>query len=600
MRTRVRTPPPGPRVYGDRELFARVLRVARPWWGRLIGLMLLSLLGTPLALLLPVPLKVVVDSVLGDASPPAWLAAVMPDTIAGDRSALLLAMAFALVLVTLLVRLQGLLEWMLSTWIGERLVLEFRSRLFAHLQRLSLRFHDARASADSVYRVQYDAAAVQHVLQSAVPLCSAAVRIVVMLVMIATIDLTMAAVALVVCPALLLLTGFFRGRLRKQWTAAKAVQSEAMAAVQESLGALRVVQAFGQEQRERDRWLGHADHGLRLQLRAVFAEGAFGVLLGLTTAVGTAAVLWIGAHEVMAGALTLGGMLLVMAWLAQLYEPLRDVGSKLADLQKSLASVERALVVLDEVPEVQEAPDARPLRVARGEVELRQVTFGYAAERPVLRGVSFTVPAGARVGIAGRTGSGKSSLVSLLPRLYDPQQGAVLLDGVDVREYRLADLRAQFAIVLQEPVLFRTSIAENIAYGRPGASMAEIEAAARAAAAHDFVMALPDGYATEVGERGARLSGGERQRLSLARAFLKDAPVLILDEPTSSVDVGTEAVILEAMQRLMQGRTTFVIAHRLATLQDCDRRLLLDGGTLREVDAGADLASLVADGGRTP
>jgi ATP-binding cassette subfamily B protein len=595
MRSRVRTPPPTPRVHGDRVLFARVLQLARPWWGRLVLLALLSLLATPLTLLLPVPLQIVVDSVLGGAPVSGWLRALLPDGVDGDRAALLLAMAVAVVLVTLLVRLQGLCEWMLSTWIGERLVLEVRGRLFAHLQRLSLRFHDARASADSIYRVQYDAAAVKHVLQSALPLGSAAVRIVVMLVMIAAVDTTMAAVALVVCPALLLLTRFFRGRLRRQWTAAKAVESRAMAAVQESLGAVRVVQVFGQERRERERWFGHADHGLRLQLRAIFAEGAFGVLLGITTAGGTAAVLWIGAREVMAGALTLGELLLVMAWLAQLYEPLRDVGTKVADLQKSLASVERALAVLDEVPEVQEAPNARPLRKARGEVELRDVTFGYAADRPVLRGVSFRIAAGSRVGIAGRTGSGKSSLVSLLPRLYDPQQGAVLLDGVDVREYRLADLRAQFAFVLQEPVLFQTSIAENIAYGRPGASMADIEAAARAAAAHEFIAALPDGYATEVGERGARLSGGERQRISLARAFLKDAPVLILDEPTSSVDVGTEAVILDALQRLMQGRTTFVIAHRLATLQDCDRRLFVDGGTLREVDAGADLASLVGD-----
>jgi ATP-binding cassette subfamily B protein len=588
------TPQPRDR-FSDVALFRRSFAQARPFWPLLGVLVALSLLATPLALLLPMPLKVTVDSVLGDVPLPGWLDAVLPTSVAGDKGTLLLVMAFAVVAVTIAVRLQGLLEWMLSTWIGERLVLSFRGRLFGHIQNLSLGFHDARGTADSTYRVQYDAAAIQHVLQSSLPLISALVRIVAMVVVIAWIDTTLAIVALTICPALFLLTQHYRKKLRKQWSDVKAVESQAMSVVQESLGALRVVQAFGQEERERQRWYGHAHRSLLAHLRVIFAEGTFGLLIGIVTAGGTAAVLYFGVRHVMDGVLTLGALLLVMAYLAQLYEPLRDVGSRIGDLQKSLASAERAFRVLDEVPEVADRPDARGIERARGEIEFRGVSFAYGETREVLRDVSFHVAPGMRVGIAGRTGSGKTTLMSLLPRFFDPRRGAVWLDGIDLRDLKLADLRRQFSIVLQEPVLFSTTIAENIAYGRPGASREAIEAAARAAAAHEFILALPDGYETQVGERGSRLSGGERQRISLARAFLKDAPVLILDEPTSSVDVVTESAILEAMERLMHGRTTFVIAHRLATLSTCDLRLFVDGGRVRELPSGGEVAGVVLD-----
>jgi ATP-binding cassette subfamily B protein len=267
-----------------------------------------------------------------------------------------------------------------------------------------------------------------------------------------------------------------------------------------------------------------------------------------------------------------------MSYLALLYTPLQTVSKSAASLQGSLVSAERAFALLDAAPEVVEKPDARPLVRARGDVAFENVSFAYNADRAALREISFQIAAGSRVGIAGTTGAGKSTLVSLLLRLYDPNGGRILLDGVDLRDFKLRDLRNQFAIVLQEPVLFSSNIAENIAYAKPEAADLEIIAAARAANAHDFISRLPQGYQTEVGERGVQLSGGERQRISLARAFLKDAAILILDEPTSSVDVKTEAVILEAMERLMQGRTTFMIAHRLSTLDICDVRLELEQG----------------------
>jgi len=254
-----------------------------------------------------------------------------------------------------------------------------------------------------------------------------------------------------------------------------------------------------------------------------------------------------------------------------------------ADLQSGLASAERAFALFDESPEVEDLAHGRRLGRCRGAVEFRNVSFAYDESHPVLRDVSFAIEPGTRLGIAGPTGAGKTTLVSLITRFYDPVAGHVLLDGVDLREYRLADLRRQFAIVLQEPVLFSTTIGENIAYSNPDAEPSAIVTAAQAANAHDFITALPEGYATPVGDRGMLLSGGERQRIALARAFLKDAPLLILDEPTSSVDVTTEAAIMDAMERLMQGRTTFMIAHRLSTLDICDARLELEGG--RIVDA---------------
>jgi ATP-binding cassette subfamily B protein len=284
---------------------------------------------------------------------------------------------------------------------------------------------------------------------------------------------------------------------------------------------------------------------------------------------------------VQAGRLTLGELLLVISYLAQLYGPLKTISQQLATLQSSLAGAARAFELLDEVPDVVERQHARPVSRAAGSFELQEVSFSYDGRTDVLRQVSLRLPAGTSLGIAGRTGSGKTTLINLLMRFNDPSAGRILLDGVDLRNYRLPDLRNQFTIVLQDPVLFSTSIVENIAYARPDAQFEEIVDAAKAANAHEFITALPDGYDTPVGERGMRLSGGERQRISLARAFLKDAPILVLDEPTSSVDVVTERLIMEAMRRLMPGRTTIMIAHRLSTLDTCDVVIELDHGALR-------------------
>jgi ATP-binding cassette subfamily B protein len=573
---------PTARVYRDLEIYRRLLEQARPYWTHIGGVLVVSLLAAPLALLAPVPLKLAIDCVLGSQAPPPILEALLPEAVTGSDLALLLAIAALVVLIQSLAQVQKVADSMLRAYTGEKLQLDFRAQLLRRLQQLSLAYHDSRGTADAGYRVQYDALAIRTIaVDGIIPFLTAGFTVVGMLYVTARIDPLLALVTMVVTPLLGLLTWNYRRRLRARHREVKRLESSALGVVQETLTALRVVKAFGQEEREEARFVGLSADGMRARLRVAFIDGMFGVLVGVVTAVGTGAVLFIGIRQVQSGAMTLGDLMIVMAYLAQLYEPMTTISKKVTSLQSGFASAERVFSVLDAAPEVEERPHAQPLARATGAVEFRDVSFAYEPGQPVLQRVSFAVARGARVGIEGATGAGKTTLMSLLMRFYDPTSGAILLGGVDLRDYRLADVRSQFAIVLQEPVLFSTSIAENIAYARPGASSDDIVQAARAAHAHEFVTTLPAGYDTAVGERGMRLSGGERQRISLARAFLKDAPILILDEPTSSVDVRTESLIFDALDRLMEGRTTFVIAHRLSTLDVCDVRVVVEGRRVR-------------------
>ena len=570
-----------PRRYSDVEIYRRLLKQARPLAPLLGGLFLLQILATPLTLLTPLPLKIAVDHVIGDLPLPWFLDLVTPASVAASKGAILLLAVGLIVAITILLQAQNVANHMGESYLSEKLVLSFRSRLFRHAQRLSLLYHDRKGTSDSIYRIQYDAPAIEWILVHGIaPFLISGCTVVGMVYIIARINVQLALVALTVMPVLFALAEYYRRRVRTRWRELQAVQSATMSVLEETLGAIRVVKAFGQEERQQTEYLDKANLGVRRHVYLSFLDSGFGAIVGIAVACGTAAALFIGVQHVQSGAMTLGQLLLVMAYIAQLYGPMKTISGQIGKMQSSMSSAERAFTLLDETPDVEDRPDGQTLTKAVGEIELRDVSFSYEPETVVLHRVSFRVRPGSRVGIIGTTGAGKTTLVSLLTRFYDPTSGQVLLDGLDLREYRLADLRNQFAIVLQEPVLFSNSIGENIAYARPGASEEEIVAAAKAANAHDFISALPDGYQTLVGQRGARLSGGERQRISLARAFLKDAPILVLDEPTSSVDVRTEGVIMEAMEKLMHGRTTFMIAHRLSTLEKCDMRLHLEMGEL--------------------
>jgi ATP-binding cassette subfamily B protein len=575
----------------DREREAPSLRgpllnQLAPYWPQLLLCFMVDLVQVPLALLMPLPLKLAVDSVIGSRPLPGLLAALIPTT-AHSGLALLALVAVFLVSVALLAQLQILASTVLRTRLGERLVLELRARLFEHAQRVSLGYHDDRGTADSNYRIQYDAVAIQYVtVDGILPALSAAFTLGAMLYVTARIDPQLAVVALVIVPVLFVLLWSWRRRLRRQAREVKRQESLALSVVQEVLTSLRVVKAFGQEAREERRFFGHARAGARARVRLTLVEAIYGVLVGVTAAAGTAAALFVGIYHVRSGLLTLGELLLLMGYLAQLYEPIRTTSRKAGSLQTHLASLERVFALLEEPHDVAEAADPVAMERAVGTIAFEDVSFGYGGAS-VLERVSFHVAAGARVGIAGMSGTGKTTLVNLLTRFFDPSQGQVLLDGVDLRTYRLRDLRAQFAIVLQDPVLFSATIAENIAYARPSANHYEIVAAAQAAGADDFITSLPMSYQTSVGERGVRLSGGERQRIALARAFLKDAPILILDEPTSSIDVKTETAILQSMDRLMDGRTAFIVTHRASALRGCDAVLRVKGGRVIHVRSAA-------------
>jgi ATP-binding cassette subfamily B protein len=555
-------------------IYKQIVRRARPYWLHLIGVLALSMLSTPLGLLGPLPLKIVVDSAIGSHPLPSFLGMLTRDAVKTFSGTVLFAVVL-LIGITLLSQFQELLTNWLATCTGERLVLDFRTRLFHHVQRLSLSYHDIKGTADSIYRIQSDAMALQYLtIDGLIPFVSACFSLLGMIWVAASIDWQLALIAMAISPFLFLLSKSYRPLFRVQSREVRKLESSALSIIQEVLSSLRVVKAFGREDHEAERYVSHSQKGMRARIHLALFESGYGVMVGLITTTGTAAVLWVGARHVRAGTLTLGSLLLVMAYIGQLYDPLKTIGRKAGSLQGHLVGVQRALHLLELAPDVVDRPDARRLDKTHGNIEYRDVSFGYRSQRPILRNVSFEVPSGAHVGIIGRTGSGKTTLMNLLSRFYDPDEGQILLDGVDLRDYKLEDLRNQFAIVLQEPVLFSTTIEENIGYARPGASNEEIIQAAKLANAHDFIVALPDGYHTMVGERGMQLSGGERQRISLARAFLKDAPILILDEPTSSVDVKTEAKIVEAMARLMRNRTTFMIAHRVSTLDGC--QILLD------------------------
>ncbi len=584
------------KTYSDWVLLRRLFLQARRFWPHLVLLLGLSLLAAPLALLLPVPLKMAVDNVLGSEPLPHLLANLLPDGVADDKIMLTLVMGALLVVFTFLVYFRSMLDWLLMTYTGEKMLLSFRSHIMNHLQKLSFIYHDTKGTADSIYRVQYDTYCIQQITMGSLkPLITSLFMIISILFILFRLDWQIALVAMGVSPILFFLTWYYQDRMRDSWTTLKQQESKALSIVQELLTSIRTIKAFGQENREQNRFVTQSMRSLKQHMHVSWLGAGFNLIIGSVIAIGSATILVLGVHHVIHQTLSIGQLLLIMAYLTELFTPLQEISKTIADLQSSFSSAQRVFSLLDEAPSVVEKAHAEALAVAEGHIEFKNVSFSYEGDKRALQQVSFRIHSGQKVGISGPTGAGKSTLISLLMRFYDPTEGAIFLDGTNMRDYRLKDLRNQFAIVLQEPVLFATSIAANIAYADPSASEEQIIAAAKAAHAHEFISRLPQGYETNVGERGMKLSGGERQRLTLARAFLKNAPIMIFDEPTSSVDSQTEALIMDAMERLMKDRTTIMIAHRMSTLASCDVQLRIENGQLRTVDPAGFMSA--AEGG---
>ncbi len=539
-------------------------------------------------LLKPWPLQIVVDSVLGDR-PAAW------PVLRSLTAAALLATAAAALIVIYAV-LGALAVWNNYTTIsiGQGMVNDLRSRLYAHLQRLSLSFHARAGVGDLIYRVTADTYAIQTLAMNGLfPVLSASLLLGGMVVVMLRLDPLLTAVACAVAPLLLVGILLVNRRISAAATEMRERESEVYQIVQRNLAAIKVVQAFSREAVEHRRFLAGSRASLHSGLRLYTLQTAYGSATNVLIAAGTAAVLWVGAHQVWSGRLSVGEVIVFVSYLASLYAPINSLVQTYGLVQGAKAGVVRVFSVLDAAPAVRDG-HAVLHKPVRGEVEFRHVGFTYPDGAAALRGVDLRVAAGERLAIVGATGAGKSTLVSLVARFYDATDGAVLVDGADVRELRTDDLRRQISMVLQPPIVFPMTIHDNIAYGRPDATRAEVEAAAQAAQADDFIARLPYGYETILGEQGATLSEGERQRLSIARALLRQAPILILDEPTSSVDVTTEARIMEGIERLVAGRTTFVIAHRLSTIRKADRIIVLERGAI--IEEGT-LTELLARGG---
>jgi ATP-binding cassette subfamily B protein len=565
-------------------VYRRAFKEVRPFWPHLGVILILGLAATPIALLTPLPLKIIVDGVLGQQPLPAQLARMLPDGLrSGPEAILQAAIGLAVVLVLVTVAHRNA-EWLVREWVAERMVKLFRARLFRHALQLATLGQDSRTLQDLAFRIGNDAPALQWTaIYGFIPVIVSLTSLAGTLWVTAGINSTLALLALASAVPAIWLINFNQNRMRGGWHAVKEEESAAQAIVQETLGAVRLVTTFGQEQREYERFVDQARSAVRARLRVLSRQGLLGAALTLSTSLGAIVILYIGVRDVQAKLMTVGDLLLIVAYIAQLYEPLQAIGSHITGQQQAIASAERAFSMLDQKPTVLDT-GTRALERAQGGIALEHVSFAYPGGAPLFQDVSLAIPAGTRVGIVGRTGAGKSTVLSLLLRLHDPVSGSIRLDGVDLRDYRLGDLRRQFAVLWQDPVLFSTTIADNIAYARPGASMEDIVAAAKAAQAHDFIVQLPQGYATRVGDRGERLSGGERQRIALARAFLKDAPVLVLDEPTSALDAETEDALVESLERLMQGRTVLMIAHRTGTLRDCDLILRVGSGRIEVED----------------
>ena len=566
------------------SIYRRVLRYYRPFWGQTVFGLVLTLCGIGLNLLKPWPFKIIVDDFLRANG-----------AARNDWRLWIPLLCVALVVIQLF---WGIINWItnyLFVKIGLQALLKLRTDLYSYLQSLSLKYHDMHRSSDSSFRVAYDSQSIQTIYNKGFTnIFGSTITLAGTFLIMVRLDWQLTLLSLAIVPPVVGAIYFFAHRIRRESTFIQERESAILAQVQEGLSSIRMVHAFGREEFEVGQFHQQASQSLQANLRLTLTNVNSALVISTLIVVGTAAMYYVGTLHVLADTLTLGSLLVFSAYLLMLYQPLESLTYTAWAMEGATAGAKRCFEVLDRQDDVVDSPKAIAISSARGSIEFQNVSFAYAQDRHVLDNLDLTISPNQIVALVGGTGAGKSTLLSLVPRFYDPTSGSVMLDGCDLREITKKSLRAQIAIVLQDTLLFSTSVRENIAYGRPDATEEEIVDAARRAQADEFIRQMPNGYQSAVGERGGHLSVGQRQRLGIARAFLKNAPVLLLDEPTSALDPATESAIMDTIKDLMRGRTTLIATHRLATVHNVDQIIVLEHGHIVEQGRGSEL---VARGG---
>jgi ABC-type multidrug transport system fused ATPase/permease subunit len=581
----------------ERELTRLVLQLVRPYRGWLAIVFIAMLAEIAMSLAAPWPLKLVLDDALVHHKLPDWLAWAHDYGIGRNTLGVALFAGLSTLLIALIAAIATYVDNYYTTSVGQWVANDLRIRMWEHLHRLSLRFYDNAKTGALMSTITSDVSTVQSFASSStLGIVVDLVTIVFMLGLMFWLDWDFTLIAICVTPFLLLFVVRFKKAVKEVTRTVRARQSEVVAVVQEGLGSMRAVKAFGRQDLEVAHMEAASHATVEAALKARQIKSLLSPVVSVVVALCTGIVLWKGTSLIVAGTMTAGALTVYLAYLTKFFKPVKDLASMTSVIAQTTVALERIQKILSADDVIPERADATDPGRAKGAITVEHVAFGYGDgdEAEVLRDVTFAIEPGQVVGVVGPTGCGKSTVLSLIPRFYDPTAGRVLIDGTDVTTYKLAALRAQVGFVLQETVLFRGTIRENIAYGRPGASDAEVIAAAKLANADEFITRMPHGYDSAVGERGDTLSGGQRQRIGIARAVIRDSPIMILDEPTAALDTESERLVIEGLERLMKGRTVIMIAHRLSTIRDADKIIVLKDGVVAEEGTNDEL---IARGG---
>ena len=568
------------------SVYYRTLALFRPFAAPTLLGILLTFLSTAFNLLKPWPFKFIVDDIL-----------IHPDAFIGiaffgsfDATSAVLLLCGAMVIIHLLAAVLSSVASFVFVRTGLRVLLDLRTDLYAALQALSLKFHETRPTTDSSFRVAYDSQSVQTLYNKGfTTIVGSMITLVGMLAIMLTIDWQLTLLSLIIAPFIIWAIRYYAEHVRQASRSIQERESAVLTVAQEGLSSIRVVHAFGQEEREITQFRGQALESLRANLKLTLTSMSSALVASTLMAAGTALLYYVGSLHVLSRSLTLGELLVFSSYLVMLYQPIEQLAYTAWALEGAAAGAQRCFEVLDQEDELADRPFAKVLESTKGHIQFEHVDFGYDRRRPVLQDISLEIRAGNTVAFVGSTGAGKSTLLSLVPRFYNPLSGNIKIDGHDLRDLTKKSIRKNISIVLQDTILFSTTIRENIAYGRPEASEAEIEDAARRAQAHEFITKLPDGYLSQVGEQGCRLSVGQKQRIGIARAFLKRAPILLLDEPTSSLDPITESSLIAVLDELMKGCTTLIVTHQIRMVHHRAHIVVLADGRIIEQGRGPEL-----------